>query len=78
MQVLMNMFKEFVVEYGKLRLLVKRANIGRLKLLLRTVPAGPSDNPKRLRRELEAAEASEKATVAALEKAGVKYPPLVN
>jgi len=78
MQVLMNMFKEFVVEYGKIHLSVKRANIGRLKLLLRTVPAGPSNNRKKLYRDLEAALASEKATVAALEKAGVECPPLAN
>lgn len=77
MLVLMNMFKDFVAEHGILRLLVKRANIKRLKLLLRTVPAA-SDTVKRLGRELSAAQASEKATVAALEKAGVKYPTLVN
>ena len=78
MQVLMNMFKAFIVEYGKLRLSVKRANIERLRLILRTAPTGPSNNIKRLQRELNAAQTSEKATVAALEKAGVKYPPLVS
>jgi len=74
----MDMFKQFVVNYGKIRLSVKRANVKRLKLLLRTVPAEASDDLRRLRRELAAAQASEKATVAALEKAGVKYPPAVN
>lgn len=74
MQKLAKMFQDFVVDYGKIRLQVKRADIKRLQLLLWTVPAGTSDDLKRLRRELDATLASEKATVAALKKAGVKNP----
>ena len=74
MQKLTKMFQDFVVDYGRIRLKVKRANIKRLQFLLQTTSTGTSENPKRLRRELDAALASEKATVVALKKAGVKNP----
>jgi len=71
---MITLFQHFVIEYGHVRLQVKRANIQRLELQLSATRDGSAANKKRLRLELNAAQRSANATIAALEKAGEKDP----
>ena len=60
------------MEYGRVRLLVKQTNVERLELLVARWNAETSIDIKILQEELSDARLSEKTTLNALNKAGVK------